>query len=300
MKYVMFLLFLFVLAIGGPVSAGPIDLNIGINIAPPAPLEFEDPPDVVVVPSGETYVYMVPNMTGVYFYNGYWYRSHRGHWFRSTVYNGSWGLVDASLVPTVVVDVPPEYPRHLPHDYHRIRYADFDRHWRGWERDRHWHGYGWYKNELRADVRREREHRIEREHGHDTHFRDDHLERKGHVEQHMGAREYREGKALEARGARQESIGHKQKAAGVHEYNSGLAKENRARQLQKEGKTAEAKVMMKEGRHEVRQGANEIRQGNRNVAQGARKEAIGHNEAKQGAHEIKKGSRDVARGENIQ
>ncbi len=300
MKLIVFLLLSVVAVIVSPISAGAINVNIGINIGAPAPLAFEEPPDVVVVPSGETYVYMVPNMTGVYFYDGYWYRFHRGHWFRSTVYNGSWGFIETSVVPAVVVDVPPEYPRYLPHDYHRIHYADFDRHWRGWERERHWHGYGWYKKESRADVRREREHRIEREHIQAARIRGEHVEKKGHVEQQVGTREYREGKTLENQGAHQESMGHKQKATGALEYKSGLAKENRARQLQKEGKTGEAKVMMREGRRDVRQGAGEIKQGNYNIAKGGQKEVVGHNDAKQGAHEVKKGSRDVARGQHTE
>ncbi len=257
MKCIKFFLLAVVVVIGSPISAGAINVNIGINIAAPAPLVFEEPPDVVVVPSGETYVYMVPNMTGVYFYDGYWYRFHRGHWFRSAVYNGSWGFIETSVVPAVVVDVPPEYPRYLPHDYHRIHYADFDRHWRGWERERHWHGYGWYKNESRADVRRERDHRIEREHIQAARIRGEHVEKKGHVEQHVG-REYREGK------------------------------------------TGEAKVLMREGRRDVRKGAGEIKQGNYNVAKGGQKEAVGHNDAKQGSHEVKKGSRGVARGQHTE
>ena len=65
---------------------------------PPQPLAIQDP-ELVVVPSGEEQVYMVPNMVGVYFYGGYWYRYHHGVWFRSNVYNGSWRFVQPAIVP---------------------------------------------------------------------------------------------------------------------------------------------------------------------------------------------------------
>ncbi len=44
----------------------------------PPPVEFAEPPDVVGVPSGTSYVYMVPDTPGFYFYHGNWYRNHRG------------------------------------------------------------------------------------------------------------------------------------------------------------------------------------------------------------------------------
>ncbi len=54
----------------------------------PAPETPAGPPDVVVVPSGTSYVYMVPDTIGLYFYHGYWYLFHKRHWYRSTMYSG--------------------------------------------------------------------------------------------------------------------------------------------------------------------------------------------------------------------
>jgi hypothetical protein len=153
-------LFLFV---GTPTADISAEVNVNVNVAAPPPLRFAAPPDVVVVPSGNVSVYMVPNMTGMYFYHGFWYRYHQGFWFRSAAYDGIWAPLERRSVPQVIVRVPPEYPRFLPHDYHRIHYNDFHGHWQAWDRDRHWRRYDWYKHESRADIRQERLSHIKKE-----------------------------------------------------------------------------------------------------------------------------------------
>ncbi len=120
-------------------------------------------PDIVVVPSGETYVYMLPNTTGVYFYGGYWYRYYEGYWFRSPNYARNWGIISPVVVPRVVVNVPPEYPRYLPPAYYRIHYGDFHQHWQAWDRDREWHKRDWFKAEMRPDVGMQRQALINQE-----------------------------------------------------------------------------------------------------------------------------------------
>ncbi|MBA4371738.1 MAG: hypothetical protein C0402_02625 [Thermodesulfovibrio sp.] len=130
------------------------------EIYDPPPVAFDAPPDVVVVPSGSTYVYMIPDTPGFYFYGGYWYRYHRGYWFRSSAYNGRWRYIESSRVPRYILDVPPEYVYHIPRGYHRVRYNDLHRNWRAWDNRHHWNRYDWFKHELRDDIRRERYDRI--------------------------------------------------------------------------------------------------------------------------------------------
>lgn len=148
-----------VMGIAGEGMAG-VNVNIGIDLPP---LQFRTAPDVVVVPSGDADIYMVPGTPGLYFYDGYWYRVHEDRWFRSRAYNGRWAYVRPEIVPGVVVGISPEYSLHLPPDYMRIRFGNFKRNWRSWERDRHWNRYDWYRNERREDIRRERMSHIERE-----------------------------------------------------------------------------------------------------------------------------------------
>jgi hypothetical protein len=136
---------LFVLGIPLVSSAGDVHVSIGI----PAPFVFAEPPDVVVVPSDDAYIYMVPDTPGLYFYNDWWYRFDSGRWYRSRVYNGRWAYIDRHRVPRYVVDVPPDYYRHLPREYHRIHYGDLHKHWRKWGRDRYWNRYDWYKRQHR-------------------------------------------------------------------------------------------------------------------------------------------------------
>lgn len=153
MKQMSFLLVSLFFLLSVPlVDAG---VNVGISIGVPAPLVFEEPPDVVVVPSGSAYVYMVPDSPGLYFYNNFWYRFHEGHWFRSGIYNGSWVYLDTRRVPRFVLDVPPDYYSSLPSGYYRIHYGDLHRNWRTWDRGRHWNRYDWYKHEYREHGRRD-------------------------------------------------------------------------------------------------------------------------------------------------
>ncbi len=134
------------------------------ELAAPPPLDVTGPPDVVVVPS-EQYpdqeVYMVPNMEGVYAYQGLWYRNYGGVWFRSPAYNGIWSPIGVAFVPPVIVSVPAEYALYLPPTYHRIHWYDYHRNWRYWARDRYWQRQNWYRNEMRAEIRRDRMRHIE-------------------------------------------------------------------------------------------------------------------------------------------
>lgn len=178
------LAFLVIIAcmVGLPLAGYAGDLNINIGITPPPPpppepqvmvdatidinlpaLVFDEPPQVVVVPSGRGYVYMAPNAFGVYFYGGYWYRVYDGHWYRASIYNGPWDYIDSLVVPRIVLGVPPEYIFYMPPGYQRIHYHDLSNNWRTWDKRRHWDKYGWFKNELREETRRARFNRIERE-----------------------------------------------------------------------------------------------------------------------------------------
>src|SRR5437868_11330156 len=147
------------------LSGAQAQMSLSINIAPPPPIRFSGPPDVVVVPSGNSYVYMVPNRTGMYFFDGYWWRFYDGYWFRSDIYNGPWEYVDYYAVPQMVVAVPPDYPRYLPAGYHRIQYYDLHRNWRSWDSGQYWHRHDWYRHEMRDEIRRDRYVRYERAHG---------------------------------------------------------------------------------------------------------------------------------------
>jgi len=151
--------------LGGTKEASA-QVQVNIGIAAPPPLQFAAPPDLYVVPIGTSYVYMVPNYDGVYFYGGNWYRFYNGYWFQSSSYNGYWGYIEPSMVPQVIVVVPPEYIHYVPNGYYRIHYNDFYSNWQTWDHKRHWDSYDWYKYERRDDIRRERYNRIETERQH--------------------------------------------------------------------------------------------------------------------------------------
>jgi hypothetical protein len=162
---VLAVFFVTVITLGWNKEA-PAELQVNINIDVPPPLQFTGPPDVYVVPSGSSYVYMAPDYEGVYFYGGSWYRSYNDRWYRSSHYNERWDYIETSNVPHVIIVVPPQYIHHVPSGYHRIHYDDYHNNWQSWDQGRHWDSYDWYQHERRDDTRRERYEHIERDHHH--------------------------------------------------------------------------------------------------------------------------------------
>ncbi len=152
-------------ALGAPggLKEASAQVQVNINIVEPPPLQFASPPAVYVIPSGRSYVYMVPDYDGVYFYGGNWYRFYNNHWFRSSHYNQRWDYIETSMVPQVIIVVPPEYIHYVPSGYHRIHYDDLHSNWQSWDERRHWDSYDWYQNERRDDTRRERHNYIQRD-----------------------------------------------------------------------------------------------------------------------------------------
>jgi hypothetical protein len=132
-----------------PVPAAVTVEAAAPEVAPPAPLQFEAAPDMVVVPGGNAYVYMIPNVYGVYFYDGFWFRYHNGFWFRSIAWNGVWAPVQIGIVPGVVIGLAPDYALYLPAGYYHIPFGHFHSHWRAWGHNHHWHNHGWFKNQMK-------------------------------------------------------------------------------------------------------------------------------------------------------
>lgn len=138
-------------------SQGDAGVSVGIGINIPA-ITFAAPPPLVVIPG--TYAYFAPDADeDIVFYSGYWYRPYQGRWFRARAYNGPWGVIAATRVPRVLVELPPDF-RHAYREHPRIGYGDFKRHWRGWERNKYWErderwreGRGHGRNHARRDER---------------------------------------------------------------------------------------------------------------------------------------------------
>src|SRR4030042_3369313 len=130
MKKMMIGTVLLALVILFPISTiAGVDIRIRIPLPPP--LVIPAPPPVVVIPG--TYVYYAPDVdVDVFFYQGYWYRPHRGHWYRSKTYNGKWVYLSPGKVPRAVINVPPDF-RHVPRGHRHIPYGDVRKKWKTWE-----------------------------------------------------------------------------------------------------------------------------------------------------------------------
>lgn len=94
-----------ILAIPGTSSAG---LNVNIGLYSPAPAYvLTGPPYVVVIP--RTSVYYAPGIdVDLFFYQGYWYRPSRGHWYRAREHHGPWRFISPMRVPRPVFSAPHE------------------------------------------------------------------------------------------------------------------------------------------------------------------------------------------------
>ena len=129
---------------------GEARVNVAINVPPPPSILIPAPPPMFVIP--RTYVYFAPDVdVDVFFYQGYWYRPHAGHWYRSRTYNGKWVYLSPKRVPRGLINVPPDF-RRVPPGHRHIPYGDVKKNWRSWERDKYWEKHGgreWHGEERR-------------------------------------------------------------------------------------------------------------------------------------------------------
>jgi hypothetical protein len=147
------------------------EVNINIGISLPPLIQFEAPPDVIVIPD-TNYVYAVPDIdVDMYFWNGWWWRLWEGRWYRSHYYNRGWGYY--GNVPRFYYDVDPGWRRYYRDrnwyghrwDYRRIPNRQLQQNWRTWNNNRHWERRGtWgvqnYKprpQQQRQDLRQQRQ-----------------------------------------------------------------------------------------------------------------------------------------------
>ena len=136
-----------------------VDINVAVPapppvvvapVAPPSVVQYNAQPDLIVVPSGGQYVYMMPGTEGMYFYQGIWYRYYQGYWYSAPFRSRAWVPVQLAAVPPVIIAVPPTYPLYVPAGYYRIHYADLAVHWKEWERSRNWDRQPWFRSEVSA------------------------------------------------------------------------------------------------------------------------------------------------------
>jgi hypothetical protein len=118
-KLLLWTIFL-ALAIVAPIPAmAGVYVNIGIPLPPP--IVFSSPPDVIVMPDTSD-VYVAPDIdVDLFFWNGWWWRSWEGRWYRSPYYNRGWAYFNS--IPSFYFDVDPG--------------------WRGYYRNHNWYGHRW-------------------------------------------------------------------------------------------------------------------------------------------------------------
>jgi hypothetical protein len=142
MKKIFFGALLLGLSIGIPMpSMARVDVGISINL----PLiVFSGPPEVVVLPG--TDIYVDPDLDeDLYFFDGWWWRSWDGRWYRSLEYSSGWEYYES--VPSFYIWIPSSgwrdsYRSHRwegnEWNYQRIPHQQLQQNWNTWEKNRYW------------------------------------------------------------------------------------------------------------------------------------------------------------------
>ncbi len=160
-----------------PAALSEISINIGINAPPPA-VVVKAPPEVVVIPG--TYIYFAPDIGDeVFFYGGYWWRPHRGRWYRAVEFGDPWVVIEMGSVPRVLIKLPPDY-RRVPPGHRKIPYGQLRKHWRQWEKEKRWERASEIREEKRERHKEMREERREREKDRREHHREREKDRQEH------------------------------------------------------------------------------------------------------------------------
>ena len=118
-------------------------LAVDIHISLPPAIQFIEPPQMIVLP--ETNVYVVPEAeVDIFFYEGWYWRSWQGGWYRSRNYNSGWNQYHN--VPSFYAQIPSgwrnDYRDHRwkGHEWNsqRLSHQQVQQHWDSWEKDRYW------------------------------------------------------------------------------------------------------------------------------------------------------------------
>ncbi len=112
----------------------PVAGSAGLPVPPP--LVIPAPPPVFVIPG--TYAYFAPDVDAeLFFFGGFWYRPHGGHWYRASHYGGPWGHLVLKKVPGALINLAPGY-RNVPPGHQRITHTRLKKNWKKWKRIKYW------------------------------------------------------------------------------------------------------------------------------------------------------------------
>ena len=135
------------------------EVSVDVNISLPPPIAFVEPPELIVLP--ETNIYVYPDMDmDIFFYNGWWWRLWENRWYRSQDYNSGWSYYRGA--PSFYSEVPSDwrdnYREHTwrghQWNYQRIPHQKVQQNWRGWEKSRYWeHQQNWGVKDLQPQTR---------------------------------------------------------------------------------------------------------------------------------------------------
>jgi len=97
------LIFLFIL---GCSTEGPAPISV--SKVTPSILRFDGDPVPTLIPSSNLYIFLNSDRP-LYFSDGQYFQSFKGHWFSSNGLEGPWMPCETFDLPDLLRSVPPEY-----------------------------------------------------------------------------------------------------------------------------------------------------------------------------------------------
>lgn len=161
----------------------PIKSEAGVDIVLTLPaIRFYSPPELVVIP--DTYVYIIPGIgMDLLFYEGYWWRPNKGHWYRSRTHDGKWRYVEQRRIPHGLRSLSHDNRHRVSPRYERVHYKEVQKNWKRWEKEKYWDR----RSEQRRDDRRDQKYDRDDDRRRDRYNDNNHNSRK-YDDQHRGRR----------------------------------------------------------------------------------------------------------------
>jgi hypothetical protein len=116
-----------------PAARGQVSVNVNIGLPV---VKLDDDPVMVFIPG--TYIYFISdNGADIFFYQGHWWRLHKGLWHRAGHHRGPWTVIKAKAVPYGLLHLPKDW-RSLPPGHPSFKSSIMKQNWKQWEKEKHW------------------------------------------------------------------------------------------------------------------------------------------------------------------
>jgi len=132
---------------GNPQASPDVNPDVNPNVSPDVntavsvTVNAAADPDIIVIPQTYVYYYRYLNYDCFYF-QGFWWRTFNGVWFRSGIYNSGWTVISPAYVPYNVSHLPRNW-RLTVANGPRIGWSETKVYWNLWQKNNYWSNNNW-------------------------------------------------------------------------------------------------------------------------------------------------------------